>query len=73
MAEALLLCSWYVSRNFFWNLASAVLEWEREPVLDSGGWCQKRRKIPISLEKCWAESTLENYRSSWSELAVSHV
>lgn len=22
------------------------------------------RKIPISLEKCWAESSLENYKST---------
>lgn len=58
---------------FFWNPASTILEWEREPVLGSGGWGQMMRKIPISLEKCWAESSLENYKSSWSELAVSYV
>lgn len=58
---------------FFWNPASTILEWEREPVLGSGGWGQMMRKIPISLEKRWAESSLENYKSSWSELAVSYV
>lgn len=73
MEEALLLCSRHVSRDFFWNPASTVLEWEREPVLGSGGWGQRRRKIPTSLGKCWAESSLENYKSSWSELAVSSV
>lgn len=57
-------------QKFFWNPASTVLEWEREPVLGSGGWAQLRRKIPISLENCWSESSLENYKSSWSELAV---
>lgn len=73
MGEALLRCSWHVSRNFFWNPASAILEWKTEPVLGSGCWGQMMRKIPISLEKCWAESSLENYKSSWSELAVSYV
>lgn len=69
MEEALLLYSWQVSRDFF----SAVLEWKREPVLGSGGWGQRRRKIPTSLGKFWAESSLENYKSSWSELAVCSV
>lgn len=73
MGGALLRCSWQVSRNFFWTPASAILEWKREPVLGAGGWGKMMRKIPISLEKCWAESSLENYKSSWSELAVSYV
>lgn len=60
-------------QEFSWNPASTVLEWAREPVLGSGGWDQMRRKIPISLEKCWAESSLGNYKSSWSELAVPYV
>lgn len=38
MEDALQFCLWHVSRNFFWNPASTVLEWEREPVLGSGSW-----------------------------------
>lgn len=45
----------------------------KESVLGSGGWGQMMRKILISQEECWAESSLENYKSSWSELAVSYV
>lgn len=59
-------------KKFFLESASTVLKWERESVLGSGGWGQMM-KILISLEECWAESSLENYKSSWSELAVSYV
>lgn len=72
MEEALLLCSWHVSRDFFSGFVSTILEWETEPVLGSDGWGQMR-KIPISLGKCWTKSSLENYKSSWSELAVSSL
>lgn len=51
-------------QEYFWNPASTVLGWEREPILGSDGWDQMRRKIPISLEKCWAESSSENYKST---------
>ena len=59
-------------QGFFSGFVSTILEWETEPVLGSDGWGQMR-KIPISLGKCWTKSSLENYKSSWSELAVSSL
>lgn len=58
---------------FFWISVSAISEWEMELDLGSDSWGQMRRKIPISLGKCWTKSSLENYKSSWSELAVSFL
>ena len=59
------LCTLFMEclQEYFWNPASTVLEWERDPVLGSDDWDQMRRKIPITLGKCWAESSLENYKS----------
>lgn len=69
--EALLLFTlWQVSRDFFSGFVSTILEWAIESVLGSDGWGQMRRKIPITLGKCWTKSRWENYKSSWSELAV---
>ena len=69
------LCTLFMEclQEYFWNPASTVLEWEREPVLGSDGWDQMRRKIPNYPRKVLGRIQFGKLQIHWSELAVPYV